>query len=257
MSITQSASRTQKGKIGAGLILLTVGVLLLLHQLGFYFPTWLISWPMLLIVLGLLTIVKHGFRQPVWIFFIGAGSLFMLDKLNPEIGIHRFIWPAILIMIGLWVIFGKHRPWNPERWEKWKKERWEWKEYENSFCQNPLDENQEVTESINSTCVFGGTKKNVFSKHFTGGEIVTFLGGAEVNLNHSDIDGRVKLEIVAVLGGVKLIVPSHWHVITSEMVAVFGGIEDKRVTNGIPESNKVLVLEGTSVFGGIEIQSYS
>ncbi len=256
MSIHQTASRTQKGKVGAGLILLSVGVLLLLHQLGFNFPAWLISWPMLLIALGLITIVKHGFKHPVWIFFIGAGGIFMLDRVYPEIGIHRFIWPVVLIGVGLWVIFGKHRPWTVERWEQWKKERGYWDHYEATENKFSTDNNQQVKEVINSTCVFGGTKKTILSKNFTGGEVVTFLGGAEINLNQSDIQGKVKLEITAVMGGVKLIVPSHWHVITDEMVAVFGGIEDKRIITGLPETDKVLELTGTSVFGGIEIHNY-
>jgi hypothetical protein len=40
------------------------------------------------------------------------------------------------------------------------------------------------------------------------------------------------------------------------MVAIFGGIEDKRPPqlNAIPD--KVLIIEGTSIFGGIDIKSF-
>ena len=52
-------------------------------------------------------------------------------------------------------------------------------------------------------------------------------------------------------------VPPNWEV-RSESVAVFAGIEDKR--NLLPGSrfdpNKVLIIKGTSVFGGIEIKSF-
>jgi 3-keto-L-gulonate-6-phosphate decarboxylase len=40
------------------------------------------------------------------------------------------------------------------------------------------------------------------------------------------------------------------------MVAIFGGIEDKRPPqlNAIPD--KILVIVGTSIFGGIDIKSF-
>jgi hypothetical protein len=43
------------------------------------------------------------------------------------------------------------------------------------------------------------------------------------------------------------------------LVAVFGGIEDKRPiqTNVVGTTHKVLVLRGTTFFGGIDIRSYN
>ena len=94
------------------------------------------------------------------------------------------------------------------------------------------------------------------SKNFRGGEIVAVLGGAEINLAHADFDGVIRLEAVSVLGGTKLIVPPNWDV-QSEMVAVFGGVEDKRVIRPeLIDPNKKLVLEGTCFLGGLEIRNY-
>jgi hypothetical protein len=60
---------------------------------------------------------------------------------------------------------------------------------------------------------------------------------------------------VQIFGGAKLIVPPHWQ-IRSEMVAVFGGIEDKRAPQNSYDEDKVVILNGTTFFGGIEIRSY-
>ena len=52
--------------------------------------------------------------------------------------------------------------------------------------------------------------------------------------------------------------PSHWKV-KSDLTSVFGGIDDQRpsmVLEYISE-DKVLVLKGACVFGGIEIHSYN
>jgi predicted membrane protein len=86
---------------------------------------------------------------------------------------------------------------------------------------------------LDTVAVFGGVRKNVTSKDFKGGEVVCVLGGAEINLSQSIINGQASLELVNVLGGTKLIVPPHWE-IKSEVVAIFGGIEDKRIQQNTP-----------------------
>lgn len=247
---TDTSSRFRFGKILAGLVFITVGVILLLKQLGYYFPAWLISWPMLLIVIGLVLGAQQGFRNPGWIIVTAIGSVFLLDNLYPYAGILRFIWPVAIIGAGLLMIFSRHHPCKHRRW---KQERLHQKEQ--SFVPTTASENDHA-ESIEAVAVFGGIKKTVFSKNFTGGEVVAFMGGVEINLTHADIQGRVRLEVTQVLGGTKLIVPSHWDVI-SEMSAVLGGIDDKRMPPpGAIDKGKVLVIEGTSILGGIEIQSY-
>ena len=72
----------------------------------------------------------------------------------------------------------------------------------------------------------------------------------------ADIKGTAILEITTVFGGTKLIVPSNWEV-KSEAVTIFGGLEDKRnMQTIINNSDKILVLKGTVLFGGIEIKSF-
>jgi hypothetical protein len=70
----------------------------------------------------------------------------------------------------------------------------------------------------------------------------------------------VVLDLTQIFGGTKLIVPHHWKVQSKDLVAVFGGVEDKRPmlgsTSPTDENSKVLVLKGTCIFGGIDIKSY-
>ena len=82
------------------------------------------------------------------------------------------------------------------------------------------------------------------------------MGGTEINCSQAEITGRVKLDITQIFGGTKLIVPAHW-TIKSTVTSIFGGFEDKRSPSGInSDPGKVLVLDGTTIFGGIEIKSY-
>jgi predicted membrane protein len=85
---------------------------------------------------------------------------------------------------------------------------------------------------------------------------VNIMGGTEINLMQADINGTVILEVTQIFGGTKLIVPSNWE-IKPEMVAIFGGIEDKRTMQNVSgNTDKILVLKGTTLFGGIEIRNY-
>jgi hypothetical protein len=65
------------------------------------------------------------------------------------------------------------------------------------------------------------------------------------------------MELTNVFGGTKLIIPAHWE-INSELVSVFGSIEDKRPIqpNTTIGDKKVLILRGTTFMGGIDIKSY-
>ena len=57
----------------------------------------------------------------------------------------------------------------------------------------------------------------------------------------------------ALMGGIELSVPGDWSV-RNEGLAVLGGIEDSRKeTSGNP--NKLLVLRGQAIMGGIEIKN--
>ena len=82
------------------------------------------------------------------------------------------------------------------------------------------------------------------------------MGGTEVNLSQADIQGTITLDTTNIFGGTKLIVPASWEV-KSEATAIFGGIEDKRDLHAIkPDPAKVLIIDGTCIFGGIEIRNY-
>jgi predicted membrane protein len=79
-----------------------------------------------------------------------------------------------------------------------------------------------------------------------------------VNLSQADFSGEAIMDVTCVFGGVTLIVPSNWK-IKSDLTSVFGGIDDQRpamITENMNDE-KVLVLKGACVFGGIEIHSYN
>ncbi len=234
---------TPAGKIMAGILLVLVGATLLARQLGVEFPHWLFTWPVVVILIGLYSGARHLFCNPSWVVLVGVGSIFLYDQMNPDINISTFIWPVVIIMIGLMMII------------KSKRRRCHQLQDDPKFEEMSAETGTEDGDTIDTVAVFGGVKKNILSKNFKGGEITCVMGGAEINLMQADIEGRVTLEVTQVLGGTKLLIPAHWEV-HPDMMAVLGGIEDKRPMHTGAATGKVLVLKGTSVLGGIEIKSY-
>ncbi len=251
----------KSGKTIIGFILLAVGCVFLLQSLDLFFvPRYFFSFPMLLIVIGLYIGARKGYQKPVPFILILLGILFLSDKIIDGVDMSRFVWPMAIIGLGLWIIlkpkkvpFGQNQP----EWDK----RVDPVTGEESYSERPFDANARESshatsdDYLNSTSVFGGVKKNVVSKDFKGGEIICFFGGSEINLMQADITGRVRMEVTQVFGGTKIIAPANW-TIHSEMTAIFGGIEDKRLQANDPNPEKVLIIEGTSVFGGIDIRSF-
>jgi predicted membrane protein len=126
-----------------------------------------------------------------------------------------------------------------------------------SSQQETYDSQKDFQEDfVDSTSVFGGAKKNIISKNFKGGDLVNIFGGTELDLTRADFNGTAVVELTTIFGGTKFIVPSNWTV-KSEAVTIFGGLEDKRNTHNLVDNpDKVLILRGTVIFGGIEIKSY-
>jgi len=122
--------------------------------------------------------------------------------------------------------------------------------------QLPGSENCNDPEILNINSIFGGIKRFICSKNFKGGSIVTFMGGAEINLMQADIIQPIIIEVSNLFGGTKLILPSNWD-IKNEVTVVFGGVEDKRNMTALsPDPGKTVYLKGTCLFGGIELNNY-
>jgi predicted membrane protein len=288
---TSNRYRRRPGsRIWVPLGLVSIGSVLLAHQLGMPMPDWMFSWQFLLILIGIFSGFAHAFRGPGWLIMILVGTFFLMDQLSPGLDIHRFIWPAVIILVGLIMLVRPKKPhWMEQEWHRkwehkdWKSKQKDWERWQrrrmrrgypgpDTFPGDPADTHSgETTGStsgmgysskgfssedfIDATTILGGIHKNILSKNFKGGDITIFMGGAEINLSQADIQGTASLDITQIMGGTKIIVPPHWEV-RSQLTSVFGNIEDKRTNIGNTDPNKVLIIDGSSVFGGIEIRNY-
>ncbi|MDB5030504.1 DUF5668 domain-containing protein [Mucilaginibacter sp.] len=270
----------RKGKVLAGIVLLVVGASLLLRQMDFFFfPSWLLSWPMWLIAWGLYMGARHNFRNSTWLIMVIIGFAFLLDRIIPGFNAGAVFWPIAIIGFGAFLILKRNNH-GADYWDKkdWKR-KWDSGKY-NFGNPNPTNPNDPIVDytvgattndpstpptpgtaytgddHLDAVSIFGGVKKIIFSKNFQGGEIVNIFGGSELDFTQADINGRVYIDVTQVFGGTKIIVPSHWMVL-SDLSAVFAGFDDKRIRTSTPlDNNKILVLKGISIFAGVDIRSY-
>lgn len=263
----------KRGKVIGGIFVVIAGCLLLARELGAELPYWLFSWKSFLIALGLFVGFKHGFKNFSWLVLILVGSSFLVADVYPELAIKHLLWPVVVIFVGLFIIFKPrhrhrrcrehrfrhrhHRRFNDPRfrdekyWDQYRAE------YQSKYAAGPFTDT-DSEDIIEGVAFMSGIKKKIISKNFKGGDITVIFGGGEIDFTQADITEKATLEVTQIFGGTKLLVPANWE-IKSETVSIFGSIEDKRMarpTTLANEPSKILILRGTTVFGGIEIKSF-
>jgi len=218
---------------------------------------------MLLIVMGLIIGAKQRFTGVGWLVMILVGTFFLLDDITGyHWHLYRYGLPVGIIIVGFFLLFkAVMKPSYGQSGQYSRDPR------HRGFTTESGTETDEKKSNMNSfgedfvdiTNLLGGTKKRIFSKNFYGGDITNFFGGTDLDFTQADMKNNsvAMLDITQIFGGVKLIVPANW-TIKSEMTTILGGFEDKRTNLGsqTEDSNKVLMISGTCIFGGVEIKSY-
>lgn len=242
------------GRIIGGLIIIAVGAVLLLRNTGVYFPRWLFSWPMILILVGVYTGFKHQFRNPSWMIVTGIGVFFLVQRYIPGLSREPFFWPLIIIAGGILFML---RPKRNNFLLPNNKDDNKWSAGSTNYLGTESSGAPDASDVIQVRSVFSGVKRSMHSKNFQGGNISSIFGGADIDFTQADINGQAIINFEVLFGGAKIIIPSHWAV-QNEIDGVFHGVDDNRRFNPDAALNpgKVLILRGSVTFGGVDIRSY-
>jgi len=244
----------ESARIVAGLMLVGVGAAFLLRNMGFILPHWLFTWPVILILAGIYSGVKHNFSNFTWLILMGIGGAFLAGDFYPGFNIDRAFWPVLIIAMGVMFIL---RPRN-ERWSsrrRWR-ERMHHESGTTAFNIGGPSSSTDSSDFLFVDSVFSGVNKNMMSKNFQGGSMRCVFGGAEINFMQADINGTVELKVELLFGGAKIIVPANWTIV-NEIDGMFHEVDDKRKNSTVlPDPKKVLLLKGRANFGGMDVRSY-
>jgi hypothetical protein len=100
-------SRHRMSKVFIGIAVLVAGTLLLMRQTGTEIPDWVLSWPMVLVVIGIATGIKHRFRRMHTYLILLLGVVFLVDKANGGFELKPYIWPIVIMVAGLFIILNR------------------------------------------------------------------------------------------------------------------------------------------------------
>ena len=218
-------------------VFIIVGILFLGRNMGFvddYLFHVLVSWQMLLVVIGLVQLIKKNFIGGL--ILITVGSYFLLPI---EYGLGTY-WPVLLIIIGIGILFRLTRK-------------------DHCFHDFKNNAREEMVSDgdgfVKSDVTFGGVKHIVLEPVFKGAGLDVSFGSITLDLRKTSLESECTfIKVDVSFGGVELYVPSNWNIIV-EADTTLGAIEDKRfVSSQIDESHK-LVIRGDITFGGLEIKS--
>jgi predicted membrane protein len=191
------------------------------------------------------------------ILLIVFGSLFFFEGIG-LFDIGNFIgtfWPAILIIIGLWVIVKA-------------KGSAQANEVRSQYTTIGDQEESSPSDTVAMSSVFGDVRMTIGSKNFQGGHISTVFGDVVVDLSSLEIAaGEKELMLHNVFGDIRIKPPEHV-VFALQGNAVAGDInilEKKQnglfpkldyTSQGFTHASKRLRIYASHVFGDIKVRTH-
>jgi len=220
-----------------GLLVIAAGVLLMAKNTGFLTPEVshvIFSWEMLLVAIGVVNLFSNRSIISGLILILVGGFFLLVDFYHLPFTLWNVLWPVLIILVGLSMIFGMSRLHRSHYWKR-----------SDTASENFFED----------VAVFGGGERKIFSDAFEGGRLIAVFGGSKIDLSRCTLaQGEPMIEMVAVFGGTNLTVPPDWN-IKVEVFNIFGGYADKRSLSQV-DASKTIVLKGVAIFGGGEIKSY-
>jgi predicted membrane protein len=240
-----------------GVILITVGVILILERLNLIpesMADMLISWQMLLVGVGVLSLI--GGNRTAGTIMIVIGATFMIPELItvPQ-EVRRIYWPLILVAIGISILMRQR---DHQRLRRGN----------DPIINIPNDNEPKSSSSAYNTdsfntfddfVIFGGREIFVNSQALVGGKATSIFGGIEFDLRKATLQpGGAVIDCVSVFGGCGFKIPMDWNV-RNEVTTIFGAFTDKRgetYNDRYYDPSKTLLIKGISLFGGIEVKHF-
>lgn len=238
-----------------GVILIMIGCVMILEKLNLIpesVSDLLISWQMLLVGIGIISLI--GGNRTGGTILIVIGVFFMIPELiTVPHEIRRIYWPLILVALGIALLL-RHRDGLHDTNTK------------TSFSFNPKTGptdsntlNDNTHNTFDDFVIFGGREIFINSQALIGGKATSIFGGMEYDLRKASmVPGGAVIDCVSVFGGCGFKIPMDWNV-RNEVTTLFGAFTDKRgdtFNERYYDPSKTIVIKGVSIFGGIEVKHF-
>ena len=222
-----------------GLFFVAIGIgiagnVLNLWDFQLFFRGW---WTFLIIIPCFISMIQNNFGVGSTMGFIFGVLLFLSYNINLNFSIWELIIPAILVFIGLRIMFqGVFRK-KPQYFER----------------NINVEGGQSFTGGAKSeySAVFSSNRVHI-TDDFVGTNINAVFGGLVLDLRDAKIMTDVEVNATAVFGGIDIYLPRGVNVKTNN-VPIFGGVSNKSNQNAEPGA-PTIYLNATCMFGGIDIK---
>jgi len=249
-----------------GAVLMAIGAALLLDRTGIFVWTgrWSV-WALLIIGYGLVTV---WWSRATGVFLIGFGA--WLAAADAGWVPLRQSWPLLIVALGLGVMWQAlaEPAQTPALTRSGRARRAALVILAVNlavFSGARTDAWRTVTErtggsDVHVISILGGARRTIVGPAFTSGDVVTVMGGSEIDLRDATLapGAEAKLDLLVLMGGSIIRVPDGW-VVDVRAVPLLGGVADKRwsdTTGAAPRADAPrLVIEGTVLMGGVTIKS--
>lgn len=217
----------------AGVVLVTLGAILLLDELGSLDAGPLLStwWPLVVIAAGAVQLTVRPRSTVGGALLVGIGGVLLLWRLEVVDDL-SLLWPALLLTLGGWLLLGHGRRRHAVRVG-----------------------GGEFGDEVDVVTVFNDRRVTLAPGPFVGGSIVTVFGDVDLDLTAGAPAPTARVDGVTVFGDVDLLVPDDWRV-TMTGPTLFGDVRiDDRQGGAAPgEGAPELRLDLVTVFGDVKVR---
>lgn len=243
------------GRLVWGLVLLAVGVLFTLDNLGYTDASRVLRWwPLLALAWGVMCTFGVGCRRRPGVggIWLVVGTVALLHNVHLVRLSLEDIFPLFLVAIGGSIVLrslGLFRRRDPGA----------------GFpggaggASGPggaglAGSADSAATHVNLFAFLHGAERKIVAPAFAGGEATAILGGLTLDLRGSSLaGGRAALDLFAMWGGIELILPAGWRVV-SRVTPLLGAYLDAMPPVTDPNA-PTLELRGIAVMGGVDVRS--
>ena len=214
-----------------GLVVIAVGVMFLMHNLGVhYFEEFWNWWPVAMILIGLSKSFsgRADERTFGWVVTFLGLVFFAQFTIGLDVSMEMF-WPGILIIVGLSIVMRAIQGPRPPR--------------------DAVD----TSSTLRERALVGGIARKNTSQTFQGGELTAVMGGCEIDLRDARMAGAsAVIDCFTLWGGIVIQIPPDW-IVEPQVTIIAAGFNDTSKPPLQPAGR--LVLRGTAVMAGIEVKN--
>lgn len=230
------------GKYLVALLFIIAGLLLGAKNLGWLSPYIfhiLVSWQVLLIVLGIYSLMRGEVTRGLILNCIGI--VFILPKLGIVAYSSIISWPIVLVVIGLIILLKPRHRIYASRY--------------NNKCQINGDEKSNTVDGfVYSNNSFGEIRQTVTDPVFKGANLKNSFGSNVLDLRRTSLaEGETVILVECSFGGIEIYAPNSWNIRT-EVQSFMGGVEDSRLRGTLTDMSRSLVIRGNLSFAGLTIK---